>query len=125
MTFWDFFWLMIWTYIFIAYLVILFQITKDIFSDSERTGWSKALWVILLVFFPILGSLAYLIAHGRSMALRQAARSDVAKEDFDDYVRQAAGSSPAEEISRAKTLMDDGTITAGEFAAIKEQALRQ
>ncbi|MCB5275273.1 hypothetical protein BJG92_02821 [Arthrobacter sp. SO5] len=125
MTFWDFFWLMVWTYLFIAYLVILFQIIKDIFSDSERTGWSKALWVILLVIVPILGSLAYLIAHGRSMALRQAARSDVAKEDVDDYVRRAAGSSPAEEISRAKTLMDDGTITAGEFAAIKERALRQ
>lgn len=125
MTFWDFFWLMIWTYLFIAYLVILFQIIKDIFSDSNRTGWSKALWVILLVFFPILGSLAYLIAHGRSMALRHAARADVAKEDFDDYVRRAAGTNPTEQISRARTLMDDGTITADEFAAIKERALRE
>lgn len=125
MTFWDFFWLMIWTYLLIAFLVILFHIVKDIFADSSRTGWSKALWVILLIFLPLLGSLAYLIAHGRSMSLRQAARADVAEEDFDEYIRNAAGSQPTEEISRAKTLMDDGAITADEFAAIKERALRQ
>lgn len=125
MTFWDFFWLIIWTYLFIAYLVILFHIVKDIFADSNRPGWSKVFWVILLVFFPFLASLAYLIAHGRSMALRQAARADVAKEDLEDYIRQAAGTRPTEEISRAKTLMDDGAITAEEFAAIKERVLRQ
>ena len=125
MTFWDFFWLMIWSYLYIAYLVVLFQIIRDIFADSTRSGWSKALWVVLLIFLPIIGSLAYLIAHGQSMALRRAARTDVAREDFDDYVRRTARSNPAEEISRAKTLMDDGALTAEEFAAIKERALRQ
>ena len=125
MTFWDFFWLMIWSYIYIAYLVVLFQIIRDIFADSTRSGWSKALWVVLLIFLPILGSVAYLIAYGQSMALRRAARDDVARDDFDDYVRRAARSHPAEEISRAKTLLDDGVLTAEEFATIKERALRE
>lgn len=125
MTFWDFFWLLIWTYLFIAYLLILFQILKDIFADPIRSGWSKALWVILLLFVPILGCLAYLIAHGRSMALRATVKADAARDDSDDYVRRAAGSSPAEDISRAKTLLDNGTISPAEFAALKDRALRQ
>lgn len=98
---------------------------KDVFSDSNRTGWSKALWLILLIFFPIVGSLAYLIAQGRSMALRLEALADVSRGDFDDYVRRAAGTNPAQEISRAKNLTADGAITADEFAAIKERTLRQ
>ena len=125
MNFWDFFWLMVWSYLYIAYLVVLFQIIRDIFADSTRSGWSKALWVVLLIFLPIFGSLAYLISNGQSMALRRAARDDVAREDFDDYVRRTVRSHPAEEIARAKTLLDDGVLTAEEFATIKERALRE
>lgn len=125
MTFWDFFWLMIYFVLYVSYLMVLFQIVKDVFADSTRPGWSKALWVLFLIFLPVIGGLAYLIAHGRSMSLRQAARNDVAREEFDDYIRRAAGTSPAEQISQAKTLMDDGALTAEEFAALKQRVLRQ
>ena len=87
MTFWDFFWLMISFLLYVSYLVVLFLIVKDIFSDSTRTGWSKAVWVLVLIFLPVFGGLAYLIAFGQSMSLRQAARNDAARDDFDDYVR--------------------------------------
>ncbi|MET1066277.1 MAG: PLD nuclease N-terminal domain-containing protein [Arthrobacter sp.] len=125
MTFWDFFWLMISFVVYISYLLVLFLIVKDIFSDSDRPGWSKAAWVLVLIFLPVFGGLAYLIAFGQSMSLRQAARKDVARDDFDDYVRRTAGSDPAEQIARAKTLMDDGALTAEEFAALKQRVLHQ
>jgi hypothetical protein len=125
MTFWEFFWLMISFLVYVSYLVVLFLIVKDIFSDSMRTGWSKAVWVLVLLIVPVFGGLAYLIAFGQSMSLRQAARNDVAKEDFDDYVRQTAGTNPAEQIARAKTLLDDGAITAEEFTALKQRVLGQ
>lgn len=125
MNFWDFFWLMISFLLYISYLVVLFLIVKDIFADSTRTGWSKAVWVLILIFLPVIGGLAYLIAHGQSMALRQAARSDVAREDFEEYVRRTAGTNPAEQIAQAKTLMDEGALTAEEFAALKLRVLRQ
>ncbi|KUM33198.1 PLDc N-terminal domain-containing protein [Arthrobacter sp. EPSL27] len=124
MNFWDYFWLMMSFALYISYLVVLFLIVKDIFSDSTRTGWSKAVWVIVLIFLPVLGGVAYLIAFGQSMALRQAARSD-AREDAEGYGRQTAGSDPADQIARAKALMDDGALTPEEFAALKQQVLRQ
>ena len=123
MTFWDFFWLMISFVLYVSYLVVLFLIVKDIFADATRTGWSKAVWVLVLLFLPVFGGLAYLIAHGQSMALRQEARGDVARDDFDDYVRRTAGANPAEQIAQAKTLMYDGALTAEEFSALKQRVL--
>ena len=125
MTFWDFFWLMISFLLYVSYLVVLFLIVKDIFSDSTRTGWSKAVWVFVLLILPVFGGLAYLIAFGQSMSLRQAARDDVAKEDSDGYVRRTAGSNPAGQIAQAKSLMDDGALTAKEFEALKQRVLGQ
>ncbi|MET4136036.1 PLDc N-terminal domain-containing protein [Pseudarthrobacter sp. PvP090] len=125
MNFWDYFWLMISFLLYVSYLVVLFLIVKDIFSDSTRTGWSKAVWVLVLIFLPVFGGLAYLIAFGQSMSLRQAARSDVARDDVDNYASRPAGTNPAEQISQAKTLMDEGVLTAEEFAALKQRVLRQ
>lgn len=125
MTFWDFFWLMISFVFYVSYLVVLFLIVKDIFADSARTGWSKAVWVLVLIFLPVFGGLAYLIAFGQSMSLRQAVRTDVARDESDGYVRRSAGTNPAEQIAQAKTLMDDGALTAEEFAALKQRVLGQ
>jgi hypothetical protein len=40
--FWDFSWLLIWTWFFVMYLVVLFQIFRDIFTDHSLSGWAKA-----------------------------------------------------------------------------------
>ena len=48
--FWDWFWLMVWWFFFIAYLVVLFQIVADLFRDKALSGWWKALWIIALIF---------------------------------------------------------------------------
>jgi hypothetical protein len=45
------------------------------------------------------------------------------KQQTDDYVRQAAGRSPAEEIAHAKELLDGGTITPSEYESLKAKAL--
>jgi len=125
MTFWDFFWLMISFLFYVSYLVVLFLIVKDIFSDATRTGWSKAAWVLVLIFLPVFGGLAYLIAFGQSMSLRQSARNDAARENFDGHVRPTAATNPAEQIAQGKALMDDGVLTAQEFAALKQRVLGQ
>jgi hypothetical protein len=44
------------------------------------------------------------------------------KEQFDQYVREAAGGS-ADEIATAKQLLDKGAITQDEFNALKAKAL--
>ncbi len=39
---------MIWAFVFIAYLMVLFQVVADIFADKSLTGWVKAVWVLAL-----------------------------------------------------------------------------
>ena len=90
MSFWDFFWLLIWTYLFVAYLVVLFHIAADIFRDPDLGGFAKALWVIALIVAPFLTALIYLIARGRGMAERQAAAAQQARAETDQYIQYAA-----------------------------------
>jgi hypothetical protein len=124
MDFGDFFWLLIWTFVFVMYLMILFQIIGDLFRDKDLSGWWKALWVIALIIFPFLTALIYLIARGRGMAERQAGEVRKAQAATDDYIQQVAGrSNPAEQIATAKNLLDQGTITQIEFDRLKAAAL--
>ena len=120
---WDFIWLILSTFVFVAYLLILFQIVADLFRDSELGGGSKALWLIGLIFVPMLTALIYVITRGTGMANRQRAAIERSKSEAESYIRQVAGKSPAEQIADAKTLLDAGTITQDEFAKLKAKAL--
>lgn len=125
---WDSFWDVVWTtlliFAFVAYLMILYTILVDLFWQDHKTkGWVKAVWVIFLIIFPFLTALVYLIARGGGMAERARARAVKDKQQADDYIRETAGRSPAQEIADAKALLADGSITEQEFAALKAKAL--
>jgi hypothetical protein len=121
--FWDMIWLIVSTFVFIAYLLVLFQIVVDLFRDSELGGFAKALWIIGLIFLPVMTALVYIIARGRGMAERQRAAVQRAKSDTETYIRDVAGKSPAEQIADAKALLDAGTINQDEFVRLKAKAL--
>lgn len=124
--FWDFIWLMFWTYLFVAVIVFLFRIFADVFRDQALNGWAKALWVVFIIIAPFLGGLIYLIARRQGMTDRDIARSVQAREETAAYIRATAGTSyqpPAEEITQGKALYDSGAITRAEFDTIKDKAL--
>ena len=121
--FWDVMWLMVSTFFFIAYLIIMFQIVVDLFRDHELGGFAKVLWVIGLIFIPVLTAIVYIIARGSGMARRQQASMQKAKADTDAYIKQVAGVSPAQHIAEAKALLDAGTITQAEFDKLTAKAL--
>jgi len=122
MFFQDLFWFRLWSFYFVAYLYIVIVVIMDLFRDDKLNGWFKALWIIALVFVPFLTGLIYVIARGKGMAQRaQASRGRVVPES-DDY-RPAASASPADDIAKAKALLDAGTISQGEFDALKSKAL--
>jgi len=124
MNFGDFFGLLIWTFFFVFYLMILFQIIGDLFRDRDLSGWWKALWIIALIIFPFLSALIYLIARGRGMAERQAGAVQSAQAQTNSYIREVAGhGNPADQIATAKTLLDEGTISQAEFDRLKAAAL--
>lgn len=123
-SFWDFLWLIIVSFAFVAYLMVLFSIIGDLFRDHKTSGWVKAIWVFFLILAPFLTALIYLIARGGDMTKRQVAALQHAKDEQDQYIKQVAGRTSAEEIAHAKTLLDNGTITDEEFAQLKSKALQ-
>lgn len=122
-SFWDFLWLIIVTFAFVAYLMLLFAIIGDLFRDSKTSGWIKAVWVFFLIFLPFLTALIYLIVKGDDMAKRSVRQAQHMKDEQDAYIKQVAGKSPADQITDAKALLDSGTITEAEFASLKAKAL--
>jgi len=123
MSFWDVIWFIIVSFAFIAYLMVLFNILIDLFRDKGLSGWAKAIWIVFLIFLPLLTSLVYLIARGGGMAERSASAYQSAKAAQDDYIRSVAGASPTDQIAQAKSLLDSGAITQQEFDALKAKAL--
>ena len=121
--FWDVLWLIASTFFFVAYLIVLFQVVVDLFRDAELGGGSKVLWLIGLIFLPVLTALLYILARGSGMAEQQRAALRQAKTDTDAYIREVAGKSPADQIADAKALLDAGTISPEEFARLKAKAL--
>lgn len=123
-SFWDLIWWFLLVFVFFAYLMALFSIIADIFGDRKLSGWAKAVWLIFLIFLPVLTALVYLIARGGGMADRQAAAASEYKAASDSYIKSVAGTAtPADQIAQAKALLDAGTISAAEFEALKAKAL--
>lgn len=121
---WDFLWHFLIIFAWIAYLLVLLQILTDLFwRDHKTSGIVKAIWVFFLLVIPWFTALIYLIVRGQGMSARAREAAAEAKQQTDDYIRQAAGRSPAEEIAHAKELLDAGTITHAEYDSLKAKAL--
>ena len=121
----DFFWLLVWAFVFTCYLIVLFQIVVDLFRDQDLSGWWKAIWIIFLIFVPILSALIYVIARGRGMAERHLAAQGGGRQ-ADTYVPPPIMSMPkppADQIASAQALLDQGAITQAEFDQLKQKAL--
>lgn len=126
-SFWSVIGIVLWAFVFIAYLMVLFNVLIDLFRDQQLSGWWKAVWIVFLIFVPLLTALVYLIARGRGTADRHLAAARQAQGQQDAYIRQVAGVQPgpsaAESIAKSKALLDEGAITQAEFDSLKAKAL--
>ncbi|MGZ4681363.1 MAG: SHOCT domain-containing protein [Acidimicrobiales bacterium] len=117
---WDIFWL----FLFIVWFWLLIIIFGDIFRDAELSGWAKAAWSFFVIIVPYLGIFVYLIVRGSGMSERALAAHQAQQQQFESYVKQTGGAAnPADQIAKAKELLDQGTITPEEFDKIKRDAL--
>jgi hypothetical protein len=120
------FWSLIWFFLFFAYIWVLITILMDLFRDHDMSGWAKAVWIIALLFVPLITMLVYLIARGGGMGERAMKQAQRQQQAMNEYIRAtAAGSSntPADQIAQAQKLLDAGTISQDEFNALKAKAL--
>lgn len=121
--FWSILWWLFCVYAIFAFLYALFMVITDLFRDHKLSGWWKAVWIVFLAFVPFLSLLVYMVARGKGMTKRSMAQARRNQEAADAYIRQAAASSPSDEIAKAKALLDAGTISAAEFEQIKSKAV--
>jgi hypothetical protein len=124
MSFWDIIWFIFVAYVFFAYLMVLFSVIGDIFRNQETSGFTKALWILLLIVLPIITVLVYLITHGSGMGERSAKHAQAMQAQQESYIKNVAGSSsPADQVTQAKKLLDSGAISQAEYESMKAKAL--
>ena len=120
-----------WTFgilVMVAYFFVLFRIIMDIFRDRSMGGFAKALWLIALLFIPLVTALIYVIARGKGMAQRdveameeyRAAQVEYTKDLMKDAAKPATA---ADQIAQAKALLDSGAISQEEFEKLKAKAI--
>ena len=123
MNFGEFLWSLLVIFFMIMYFMILFSVVIDLFRNHQMGGFAKALWIIFLIFIPLISLLVYVIVYGKSMAQRQQAAVVEAQQEQDAYIKQVAGTSPAEQIAQAQQLLNSGAISQDEFDKLKAKAL--
>ncbi len=125
----DAFLTMLWFFLWVLWLFLLFRVVVDIFRDDRLGGWAKAGWLIFTLVLPYLGVLVYLIARGAGMGRRAHEDARRGKHEFDDYIRETAGTAATqaptqtEQLFRLAQLKADGTLTDEEFERAKARLL--
>lgn len=108
---------------FFIWIWLAISVFIDIFRSHDMGGVHKAIWVVVIFILPLLGVLAYLIVRGGKMnqhAIEAAKAQDAAMQN---YIRNAAGTTPADELHRLADLKDRGVIDQAEFDKLKSKVV--
>jgi hypothetical protein len=89
---------LIWTTLFLFMLAALvwvfIVVVRDLFRSRVLSGWAKAGWLLVLILFPLLGSLVYIIVRGLWLGTAEdaAARAQITRTEFERRERGVADS---------------------------------
>jgi hypothetical protein len=123
-SFGDVLWTMFIFFMWVLWFWLLFTVFGDLFRRHDVSGWYKAAWTFFVIILPFLGIFIYLIAEGKGMGERNMQRAREANAAMTSYVQSVAGSAgSADQIAKAKELLDNGTLTQAEFDQLKAKAL--
>jgi len=118
----ELFWTVLWLFFLFMFIWVFVALVSDLFRDHSLSGAAKAVWIVVLVLFPLLGSLVYLIVRGGGMAERSAKQAQRAQAEFDSYIRATAastGTSSVDDLTRLSELRANGTLSEAEFESLK------
>ena len=105
---------------FFLWIWIAIGVIFDIFRSHDLSNWSKAIWVLVIFVFPLLGVLGYLIIRGQVMHEHRA----------EDAERFAATRGPdaarthVDDLRTLADLRDRGVLTDDEFERAKAKTLK-
>jgi ABC-type multidrug transport system fused ATPase/permease subunit len=78
--------------LFLFWIILVFHIMYDIFRSHDLSGVAKTGWILLILIFPLIGTLIYVLARGGSMHERDVKSAQMNQKAFEDYIRQVANS---------------------------------
>ncbi len=123
----SFFWWMLIFFVWVIWIWLLVTVFIDIFRNKDMKGWKKALWVIFVLLFHLIGIIVYLIVHGSEMQDRQIEHAVAVQKRQEQYIREVSAggdaSSNADELTKLAELNKNGVLTDDEFAAQKAKLL--
>jgi membrane protein implicated in regulation of membrane protease activity len=127
------FWTMLEFFAFVIFIFLVFTLATDIFRSDDLSGWAKAMWLLFIVFIPVIGIFAYLIARGRSMRerteevrARQLREQQIISEHMTAQRQpQQQQPTPADQLSRLADLRQRGVLSAEEFDQQKAKVLSE
>jgi type VI protein secretion system component VasK len=111
-------WTMAVFFFWMIYIWIFITVFADIFRRNDIHGGKKAMWILFIIFLPLIGLLAYMIARPKMTE-----QDKQMIEEAEARQKRAAGYSAAEEIAKAQALKDSGAITEEEFQELKRKAM--
>lgn len=114
----NFFWYMLVFYFYFMVIWMFISAFSDIFRRENLSGWGKAGWLFLIFVLPFLGILIYMIVRPKNTEQDQRMMAEMQAQQA-----RLTGGSAADDIAKAKGLLDSGAITQAEFDAIKAKAL--
>jgi hypothetical protein len=114
----EFIWYMFIFYLWFMVIWMFIQIFADIFRRENLSGWGKAGWIFLIFVLPFVGILAYVISRPKNTEQDQRMMADMQATQA-----RMEGGSALDDIAKAQTLLDKGSITQPEFDSIKAKAL--
>ena len=94
----------------------------DIFRSSDLSNWGKAIWVLAIFVFPLVGVLGYLIVRGHTMHEHQL-QDQQRFAAFQPYQRPSAAHPHVDDLHTLADLRDRGLLTAEEFDRAKSRVL--
>jgi ABC-type multidrug transport system fused ATPase/permease subunit len=107
-------------FLFVLWFWLLITVIGDLFRRHDISGFGKAIWVIVLVLFPYLAVIIYLISQSRGMAERNAQRMQQAREEL----RHVVGYSAADENEKLERLKNAGTISNEEYTRLRARVVQ-
>lgn len=119
-------WSLVVIFFMVVYFMILFSILSDLFRSKDLGGFAKTIWVVAILFIPLISILIYLITRGNGMtnrAMEQAQEHNKMAVQYAQGVVASQGGNSVEQIASAKSLLDSGAISQAEFDSLKAKAL--
>jgi len=116
--FWDILWSMVIFFFWFMLIWIWITCLADLFRRNDLSGGWKAIWIVVLIFLPLLGCLIYMIARPKVTAqdVQLMAQAEAAS-------KAAGGVSTADELAKLTQLRDSGALTIPEYEALKAKLL--